>query len=194
VQLGEAEGIKKEKPKTSSLLKSMSIDELSLEQALALLGLPRLVGSDPDTGAEIIAQNGRYGPYLTRGNDRRSLEAEDQLFTVNVDQAIELFRQPPRRRGQRATASSGRQIGSDPASGKMMSVRTGRFGPYVTDGEINASLRTGDDPETITIERATELMAARRERLAEGDTPKLAAKKSSTRKSGAKKTGARKKK
>jgi DNA topoisomerase-1 len=191
VQLGEAEGIKKEKPKTSSLFKSMSIDELSLEQALALLTLPRVVGSDPDTGADIVAQNGRYGPYLTRGSDRRSLEAEDQLFTVNVDQAIELFRQPPRRRGQRAAASSGRQMGNDPVSGKMLSVRTGRFGPYVTDGEINASLRTGDDPETITIERATELMAARRERLA-AEPPKPATKKSSTRKSTTPKSGATK--
>lgn len=167
VQLGEPEG--KEKPKTSSLLKSMTLDDLSLDQALALLSLPRLVGTDPDTGAEIIAQNGRYGPYLSRGPDRRSLEGEDQLFTVDLDHAMELFRQPPRRRGQRTAASPGRQIGNDPLTGKMVSVRTGRYGPYVTDGEINASLRTGDDPEAITIERAAELMAARRERLASED-------------------------
>jgi DNA topoisomerase-1 len=171
VQLGEAEG--KEKPKTSSLLKSMSIDSLSLDDALRLLTLPRVVGIDPDTGVEIIAQNGRYGPYLTRGNDRRSLDGEDLLFTVTVEEATEMFRRPPQRRGQGGPAggTSGRQVGNDPASGRMISVRSGRFGPYVTDGETNASLRTGDDPEAITVGRAIELLAARRERLAAGEAP-----------------------
>jgi DNA topoisomerase-1 len=169
VQLGEAEA--KEKPKTSSLLKSMTADSLSLEQALRLLTLPRVVGNDPDTGDEIIAQNGRYGPYLTRGSDRRSLENDDQLFTITVGEAADLFRQPPRRRGQKGAPAStpGRQIGNDPVSGKGVFVRSGRFGPYVTDGETNASLRTGDDPEGISIERAAELLAARRERLAAGE-------------------------
>ena len=171
VQLGEAEG--KEKPKTASLLKSMTLDDLTLDQSLQLLTLPRTVGTDPDTGEEILAQNGRYGPYLARGTDRRSLEAEDQLFTVDVDGAVELFRQPPRRRGQRAAASPGRQIGNDPVSGKMITVRSGRFGPYVTDGETNASLRTGEDPDAINLERAVELLTARRERVASGeDAPK----------------------
>ena len=127
VQLGEPEG--KEKPKTASLLKSMTLDDLTLDQSLQLLTLPRTVGTDPDTGEEILAQNGRYGPYLTRGDDRRSLEAEDQLFTVDIDGAVELFRQPPRRKGQRAAASPGRQVGNDPGSGKMITVRSGRFGP-----------------------------------------------------------------
>jgi DNA topoisomerase-1 len=167
VQLGESEG--KEKPKTASLLKSMTLDDLTLDQSLQLLTLPRSVGTDPDTGEEILAQNGRYGPYLTRGTDRRSLEAEDQLFTVDVDHALELFRQPPRRKGQRAAASPGRQVGNDPASGKMITVRSGRFGPYVTDGETNASLRTGEDADAITLERAVELLSARRERVASGE-------------------------
>ncbi|MEX0667421.1 MAG: type I DNA topoisomerase, partial [Acidimicrobiia bacterium] len=167
VQLGEAEG--KEKPKTASLLKSMTLDDLTLDQSLLLLTLPRTVGTDPDTGEEILAQNGRYGPYLTRGTDRRSLDAEDQLFTVDVGGAVELFRQPPRRRGQRAAASPGRQIGNDPVSGKMITVRSGRFGPYVTDGETNASLRTGEDPDAINLERAVELLTARRERVASGE-------------------------
>jgi DNA topoisomerase-1 len=167
VQLGESEG--QEKPKTASLLKSMTLDDLTLDQSLQLLTLPRSVGTDPDTGEEILAQNGRYGPYLTRGTDRRSLEAEDQLFTVDVDHALELFRQPPRRKGQRAAASPGRQVGNDPASGKMITVRSGRFGPYVTDGETNASLRTGEDADAITLERAVELLSARRERVASGE-------------------------
>ena len=183
VQLGEAEG--KEKPKTASLLKSMTLDDLTLDQSLLLLTLPRRVGTDPDTGEEILAQNGRYGPYLTRGNDRRSLEGEDQLFTVDVESATELFRQPPRRKGQRAAASPGRQIGNDPVSGKMITVRAGRFGPYVTDGETNASLRSGEDPDHITLERAVELLTARRERVASGETPPP--KKRASKKSGAKK-------
>ena len=167
VQLGEMEG--KEKPKTASLLKSMTLDDLSLDQALLLLTLPRTVGTDPDTGEEILAQNGRYGPYLTRGTDRRSLEDEGQLFTVDVAGAVELFRQPPRRKGQRAAASPAKQVGNDPVSGKMITVRSGRFGPYVTDGETNASLRTGEDPDTINLERALELLTARRERVASGE-------------------------
>jgi DNA topoisomerase-1 len=164
VQLGEANG--KEKPRTASLFKNMSIDELSIDDALRLLTLPRQVGVDPDTGQAITAHNGRYGPFLTRGEERRSLDQEEQLFTIGVEEAVELFRQPARRRGQQAGA--GREIGSDPATGKMMTVRSGRFGPYVTDGETNASLRSGDDPDTLTAERAAELLALRRERLASG--------------------------
>ena len=187
VQLGEPEG--KEKPKTASLLKSMTLDDLTLDQSLQLLTLPRTVGTDPDTGEEILAQNGRYGPYLTRGDDRRSLEAEDQLFTVDVEGAVELFRQPPRRKGQRAAASPGREVGNDPGSGKMITVRSGRFGPYVTDGETNASLRTGEDPDTITLERAVELLTARRERVASGEAapPKKRAAKKAAKKAPAKK-------
>ena len=170
VQLGEAQG--KEKPKTASLFKGMTLDELSLEQALKLLSLPRVVGTDPDQGLEIIAQNGKYGPYLTRGKDRRPLESEEAIFTITPDRALDLFNKPPRRRGQAAVASApAREVGTDPVSGKMITVRNGRFGPYVTDGDVNASLRTADNPETIAVERAAELLQARRDRLASGDAP-----------------------
>ncbi len=162
VQLGEQEEGSKEKPKRASLFKSMELDELGLDDALKLLSLPRTVGGDPD-GTEILALNGRYGPYIQRGDDRRSLETEDQLFTLTVDEALKLLAEPPRRRGQRSATL--RELGEDPASGKTVSVRSGRYGPYVTDGEVNASLRKGDDPEKVTIEHAADLLAARRERL-----------------------------
>jgi DNA topoisomerase-1 len=163
IQLGEVEEGIKEKPRRASLFKSMSLDELSLDTALKLLSLPRTVGTDPD-GVDIVALNGRYGPYIQRGSDRRSLESEDQLFTLTVDEALQLLAEPPRRRGQRA-AGPLKELGADPVSGKPVTVRTGRYGPYVTDGDVNASLRQGDSPETITIERAAELLAARRERV-----------------------------
>jgi DNA topoisomerase-1 len=163
IQLGEVEEGSKEKPRRASLFKSMSLDELSLDTALKLLSLPRTVGTDPD-GVDIVALNGRYGPYIQRGSDRRSLESEDQLFTLTVDEALQLLAEPPRRRGQRA-AGPLKELGADPVSGKPVTVRTGRYGPYVTDGDVNASLRQGDSPETITIERAAELLAARRERV-----------------------------
>ena len=140
----------------------MELDALGLDEALRLLSLPRTVGVDED-GVEIVALNGRYGPYLQRGEDRRSLEAEEQLFTLTVEEALKLLAEPPRRRGQRA--SNAREIGEDPASGKKVTVRSGRFGPYVTDGDVNASLRQGDSPETVDIERALELLQARRDRL-----------------------------
>ena len=163
IQLGEVEEGSKEKPRRASLFKTMSLDELSLDTALELLSLPRTVGTDPD-GVEIVALNGRYGPYIQRGSDRRSLESEDQLFTLTVDEALQLLAEPPRRRGQRASGPL-KELGPDPVSGKPVTVRTGRYGPYVTDGDVNASLRQGDSPETITIERAAELLAARRERV-----------------------------
>ncbi|MFZ0625778.1 MAG: type I DNA topoisomerase [Acidimicrobiia bacterium] len=163
VQLGELEEGSKEKPKRASLLKNMSLDELSLEMALKLLSLPRTVGQDED-GADIIALNGRYGPYIQRGDDKRSLESEDQLFTLTVDEALKLLAEPPRRRNQSRSGPL-KELGDDPVSGKPVTVRSGRYGPYVTDGDVNASLRQGDAPETITIERAAELLAARRERV-----------------------------
>ena len=141
----------------------MSMDELSLDDALKLLSLPRTVGQD-DEGTDILALNGRYGPYIQRGDDRRSLESEDQLFSLTVEEALNVLAEPPRRRGQKASGPL-KELGPDPVSGKPVTVRTGRFGPYVTDGEVNASLRKGDDPESITIEKAAELLAARRERL-----------------------------
>jgi DNA topoisomerase-1 len=163
VQLGEQEEGSKIKPKRASLFKSMTIDELGLDDALRLLSIPRTVGLD-DEGVEITALNGRYGPYIQRGDDRRSLESEEQLFTLSVPEALKLLAEPPRRRGQQR-ASNIKEIGTDPASGKTVTVRSGRYGPYVTDGEVNASLRKSDSPEEITIERAAELLQARRDRL-----------------------------
>jgi DNA topoisomerase I len=165
VQLGEQEEGSKEKPKRASLLRGMTLDELGLDDALRILSLPRVVGVD-DAGTEIIALNGRYGPYIQRGEDRRSLESEEQLFTLTGEEALALLAEPPRRRGQAGSADI-RELGEDPVSGKKVSVRSGRYGPYVTDGEVNASLRKDDSPEEMTIERAAELLKARRERLGE---------------------------
>jgi DNA topoisomerase-1 len=141
----------------------MTMDELGLDDALRLLSLPRTVGEDDD-GVEILALNGRYGPYIQRGDDRRSLEAEDQLFSLTREEALKLLAEPPRRKGQRRSSDL-RELGEDPVSGKKVTVKSGRYGPYVTDGEVNASLRQGDSPEKITIERAAELLQARRDRL-----------------------------
>lgn len=166
VQLGEAGG--SDKPRTASLLKSMSLDDVTLDDALRLLSLPRLVGKD-EQGEEIYALNGRYGPYLSRGKDTRPLDAEDKLFTVSLEEALELLAKPARRgRGAARNNEPLRELGANPASGKVVTVRTGRFGPYVTDGEVNASLRTGDDPDTVTLQRAAELLAMRRERVGTG--------------------------
>jgi DNA topoisomerase-1 len=165
VQLGEQEEGSKEKPKRASLLKGMEIDALGLDDALQLLSLPRVIGEDDD-GVEILALNGRYGPYIQRGSDRRSLESEEQLFTFTVPEALKLLAEPPKRRGQKA-AGPLKELGEDPVSKKPVTVRSGRFGPYVTDGDVNASLRQGDSPESITLDRAADLLAARRERLAE---------------------------
>ncbi len=164
VQLGEQEEGSKAKPKRSSLFKSMEIDELSLDEALRLLSLPRTVGTDDD-GVEILALNGRYGPYIKRGKDSRSLTSEEQLFSVTREEALALLAEPPRRRGQARAAAPLRELGEDPNSKKPVTVRSGRYGPYVTDGDVNASLRKGDDPEKVTLERAAELLADRRAKL-----------------------------
>jgi DNA topoisomerase-1 len=152
------------KPRTGSLLRSMSLDTVTLDDALKLLSLPRVVGVDPNTGEEITAQNGRYGPYLKRGTDSRSLATEEQMFTITLDEALKIYSEPKRRAGQGASAPPLRELGTDPATGKPMVIKDGRFGPYVTDGETNASLRKGDDVLSITDERAAELLADRRAR------------------------------
>jgi DNA topoisomerase I len=161
---------KKAKPRTGSLFKSMSLDTVTLDDALKLLSLPRVVGKDPASGDEITAQNGRYGPYLKKGTDSRSLNSEDEIFTVTLDDALKIYAEP-KRRGRQAAASAPplRELGTDPASGKPMVIKDGRFGPYVTDGETNASLRKTDTVEAITDERAAELLAERRAR---GPAPK----------------------
>ncbi|MGH9099440.1 MAG: type I DNA topoisomerase, partial [Acidimicrobiales bacterium] len=150
------------KPRTASLFKSMSPATVTLTEALELLRLPRTVGTDPESNEEILASNGRFGPYLTRGADTRSLETEEQLLTVTLTEALARFAQPKTRRGRGQSAGSLRELGPDAETGLQVLVREGRFGPYVTDGTTNASLRKGDDPLTVTIERAAELLADRR--------------------------------
>ncbi|MGH3761309.1 type I DNA topoisomerase [Actinophytocola sp.] len=161
---------KKPKPRTGSLFKSMDIASVTLDDALRLLSLPRVVGTNPSSGEEITAQNGRYGPYLKKGTDSRSLAKEEDIFTVTLDEALKLYAEP-KRRGRQAAASAPplKELGSDPVSGKPMVVKDGRFGPYVTDGEFNASLRKADDVETLTDARAAELLAEKR---AKGPAPK----------------------
>ena len=152
------------KPRTGSLLRSMDLQTVTLEDALKLLSLPRVVGIDPESSEEITAQNGRYGPYLKRGTDSRSLATEDQIFDVTLEEALKIYAEPKRRGRQGAAAPPLRELGNDPASGKPMVIKDGRFGPYVTDGETNASLRKGDDVLSITDARASELLADRRAR------------------------------
>jgi DNA topoisomerase-1 len=148
------------KPRTGSLFASMSIESVTLEQALQLMSLPRLVGTDVD-GVEITAQNGRYGPYLKKGTDSRSLQSEDQIFSITVEEAQAVYAQP-KQRGRATATPPLKDLGMDPASGRPMIIKEGRFGAYVTNGEINATLRRGDDIETITRERAAELLAEKR--------------------------------
>src|SRR5215208_1297931 len=150
------------KPRTGSLLRSMDLETVTLEDALRLLSLPRVVGVDPNTNEEITAQNGRYGPYLKRGTDSRSLATEEQMFDITLDEALKIYSEPKRRAGQRASTPPLRELGADSATGKPIVIKDGRFGPYVTDGETNASLRKGDSVEEITDERASELLAERR--------------------------------
>jgi len=175
------------KPRTGSLLRTMDLETVTLDDALRLLSLPRVVGVDPNTNEEITAQNGRYGPYLKRGTDSRSLATEEQMFDITLDEALKIYSEPKRRAGQRASAPPLRELGTDPATAKPMVIKDGRFGPYVTDGETNASLRKGDDVLSITDERASELLADRRARGPVKRTKKAAAKKAPAKKRAAKK-------
>ena len=179
----------KPKPRTASLLRSMDLSTVTLEQALDLLSLPRVVGQDPESGEDITAQNGRYGPYLKKGTDSRSLETEEQIFTVTLEQALEIFAQPKRRRGQAAARGPLRELGQDPATDKPVVIKDGRFGPYITDGQTNVTVPRSEDPATITAERAFELLAEKR---AKGPAKKRTTRKTTTRKSAAKKTTAKK--
>ena len=169
------------KPRTASLFKDMDLASVDLPTALRLLSLPRVVGTDAE-GVPITAQNGRYGPYLKRGTDSRSLQTEQQLFDITLEEALAVYAQP-KMRGGRAAAPPLRELGEDPVSGRPVVVKDGRFGPYVTDGETNATLRKGDDPASISPERGFELLADKRER---GPTPrKRAAKKATPAEQGA---------
>ena len=187
VQLGElVDG--GPKPRTSSLFASMSPETLTFEQALELLSVPRVVGTDPESDQEIVAHNGKFGPYLKKGTDTRSLSTEDQILSVDLDEALALFAQP-KTRGRNARGPL-REMGDDPDTGLPMVVKDGRFGPYVTDGTTNASLRRGDEVESLTVERASELLAERR--AAGPSTRKKAAKKAPARKQATKAGGAKK--
>ena len=177
------------KPRTGSLLRSMDLETVTLEDALRLLSLPRVVGVDPQSNEEITAQNGRYGPYLKRGTDSRSLATEEQMFDITLEEALKIYAEPKRRGRQAAATPPLRELGVDPVSEKPMVIKDGRFGPYVTDGETNASLRKGDDVMSITDARASELLADRRAR---GPVKKKAAKKTPAKKTAAKKTVAKK--
>lgn len=178
---------KSAKPRTGSLFKSMSLDTITLADAVKLLSLPRVVGEDPESKEEITAQNGRYGPYLKKGTDSRSLQTEDQLFTVTLEEALAIYAQP-KQRGRAAAAPPLKELGNDPVSGQPIVVKAGRFGEYVTDGEYNATLRKDDSVEAITLERAAELLAERREKGPAKKAAKRGAKKTTTKKAAAKKT------
>ena len=180
------------KPRIASIFSTMDFDAVDLDTAMQLLALPRLVGEDD--GVPVYAQNGRFGPYLTRGADTRSLPDESAILTCTLDEARALFAQPKQRRGRGAAAEPLASFGTDPASNRPVVMREGRFGLYVTDGETNASLRRGDDPQHITAERAYELLAERRDAAPSGGraAKKTAAKKAPAKKTAAKKTAAKK--
>ena len=175
----------KAKPRTASLFKDMELATLDLESALKLLSLPRVVGSDAE-GVEITAQSGRYGPYLKKGTDSRSLVSEQQLFDITLEEALAIYAQP-KQRGRAAATPPLKELGPDPVSSKPVVVKDGRFGPYVTDGETNATLRKDDDPSSITPERGFELLAEKR---AKGPTTRKRAVKKTAKKT-AKKTTTR---
>ncbi|HZU94559.1 MAG TPA: type I DNA topoisomerase [Microbacterium sp.] len=186
-------GAKKEaapKPRTGSLFRSMSVETIDLETALQLLSLPRVVGKDPESGEEITAQNGRYGPYLKKGTDSRSLESESQIFDVTLEQALEIYAQPKYGAGSRRASSALAEFEADPVSGKPIRIRDGRFGAYVTDGETNVTIPRGQQVTDITFEIAAQMLADKR---AKGPAPKrgAAAKKAPAKKAPAKKTAAK---
>jgi DNA topoisomerase-1 len=160
VQVGDVTG-PKDKPKTASLLSTMALESVTLEDARRLLSLPRTVGPHPEDGEPVLAQNGRYGPYLTWGKETRSLDDEEQIFSIDLAAALALFAQP-KARGRRSAAGPLRELGEDPVTKRTVVVRNGKFGLFVSDGEVNATLRLGDTPETISLDRACELLAERR--------------------------------
>jgi DNA topoisomerase I len=186
---------KSAKPRTGSLFKSMTLETITLDDAVKLLSLPRVVGSDAE-GVEITAQNGRYGPYLKKGTDSRSIDSEEKLLTITIDEALAIYAQP-KQRGRAAASAPLKELGNDPVSGAPLVVKAGRFGEYVTDGEYNATLRKDDSVEELTLERAAELLAERRakgpaKKAAKRGGKKSAAKKSAAKKSAAKKSAAKK--
>lgn len=181
--------VAKVKPRTGSLFKSMDLATITLEEALRLLDLPRVLGKHPESGEDITTQNGRFGPYLKHGTDSRSLESEEQIFTLTLEQALEILAQP-KVRGRAAANPPLREFDVDPESGKKVTIKDGRFGPYITDGVTNITVPRSETVETITAERAYELLAEKR---AKGPVKrKTAAKKTTAKKPAAKKTTAKK--
>jgi DNA topoisomerase-1 len=172
VQWGLADDLPpgQDKPKMASLFKTMVLERLTMDEAIALLSLPRTLGEDPHDGETIVANNGRYGPYVQKGKDYRNIDGEDRLFTITLDEAVEIFAQPKvyRGRGGPARAATGplREFGPDPISERPVVARDGRFGVYVTDGATNASIGKGDRVEEMSPERAFELLAIRRDQVA----------------------------
>ena len=186
-------GKKKIKARTASLFKDMDPQTVTLEDALKLLSLPREIGVDPADGEPIYALNGRYGPYIKKGDESRSLADESQLFTATVEDALKLLAEPPRRRGQRAPSGPLRELGTDPVSGHPIVVKDGRFGPYVTDGEYNATIPKAESAADISLERASDLLVERRAKgPAKKSRKKSAAKKSAAKKAATKKSTAKK--
>jgi DNA topoisomerase-1 len=191
-QVLAADAKKGEKPKTASLLSTMSLDTITFDDAVKLLSLPRVLGTDSETGEEITVQNGRYGPYLKRGADSRTLTSEDQLFSLSLNDAVAIYKEPKvRRRG--VAKPPLKELGVDPATSSPLLLKDGRFGMYVTDGQTNATLRRGDTLEAMTLERGLELLAGRRAWEAEnGPSPKKAtrspSKKATTKKAATKKS------
>jgi len=187
---------KKEKPRTASLFSTMDVEQVSLDDALRMFTLPREIGLDPTEGEPITSQNGRYGPYLLKGKDSRTLPDEESIFSCTLEEALALFAQPKLRRGRGQAAGPLKVVGVDPSTQKEVVVREGRFGIYITDGETNASLRGGDSVETISIERASDLLAERRAAGPSVKKPavrKVAAKKApAKKKANAKKAAAKK--
>ena len=193
------------KPRTASLFKTMSIETASLDDALKLLSLPRVVGKDPESGTEITAQNGRYGPYLKKGTDSRSLETEDQIFSITLEQALAIYAQPKTRRGRTAKPPL-KELGTDPNSGKPVVIKDGRFGPYITDGTTNVTVPRASTIEDIDADQAYTLLAEKRAKgpakkrgtrktakktTTKKTTKKTAAKKTTTKRTIAKKTTAK---
>ncbi len=204
VQMGEHDDETGEKPRTSSLFARMTPEDITFEDAIALLSIPRVIGIDPNDQGEITAFNGRFGPYIekiftdaegAKQKDSRSFDSEDDILTMDVPAALELFAQPKRRRGQ-AAPKPVKIVGIDPMTEAEVQLKDGRFGPYVTDGEVNASLRKGDTEENLTIERAAELLIERRIKIQAdgGVTKKKATKKKATKKKATKKKATAKKK
>ena len=190
------------KPRTGSLFKTMSLDTVTLEEALQLLDLPRVVGADPESGDEITVQNGRYGPYLKKGTDSRSIGSEDQIFTITLEEALEIYKQP-KARGRAAARPPLRELGPDPVSNKPIIIKDGSWGPYLTDGETNVTLPKSEEVESITPARAAELLQEKRDKgpaprkgakkaAAKKTATKTAAKSTTAKKTAAKKTAAKK--